>query len=108
MAKLLPAGVSSFSVLALQLLAAHAAGIPASDAWLRARLIAITYEGLLVIPLVLLSGVFGLPENQLAVAVSAVLPTTGLVKYLLGVERDAIPLLISTVSTLAWFALAGV
>lgn len=68
---------------------------------------AITYEGLLVIPLVLLSGIFGLPENQLAVAASYALPTAGPVKYLLGVEGDALELLISAATTLAWFALAG-
>lgn len=66
---------------------------------------AITYEGLLVVPLLLLSGVFGIPEGWLA-GVTYVLPTAGPVRFLLG-DVSVGALALSVATTILWFLLAA-
>lgn len=72
---------------------------------------ALTYEGLLAVPLVLLSGVFGLPTGTpgVLVALTHVLPTTPAVSVLTSADsfRSAVPdLLLGLGVTAVWLVIA--
>lgn len=75
---------------------------------------AITYEGLLAIPLILLSGVFGLPAATPSpvIAITHLLPTTGATTLVSSAPAAGgpglLPAATSAVASLCWFAFAGV